>query len=261
MSFICPLCAEPMDSIVVLQLHCINIHTRYFVSCRWCTMPFSSQDMLQQHAAGCKKFDKERPREGDVNTSAYIKDDRCAPCEWPFDSYEAALKHYKVRHLNYKYVCVECQECFDVHKHLERHYVYEHPRPCTSAQALSSRAVPSTSTAMSPSLSNGNDSTTSVSDQPNSANTRAKQKNPFTELARSEQLSYRMAFQKNRCYGCKIQFTIVDETAQHFKTVHNTKVHFCRDCNHMYLLRSNRKKHNCTKRQHSATVSQSELDK
>lgn len=255
MSFICPLCTKTRDSISDLQSHCMIHHRRDFVSCPWCTMPFSSQRMLGQYSAGCEKYDKNRPREGDIDAE-YILDNCCAKCECRFPSYEAALKHYKEQHLNYRYVCVKCQQCFDVHENLERHYTVEHPRPCTSAEALSSRALPSTSAAMSPSLTNGNDSTTSANDQPNSTDSHAKQKKTFADLTISKQISYRRGFQKNRCNICCKQFPTVDDIVRHLESDHNTEVHPCRRCNRMFLLRSRRDNCKCTKRQISATVSQ-----
>lgn len=212
----CPVCPYSDNSITIMQVHCINVHPRGFVTCPWCTAPFGTISALKCHREQCSKFNKRDPREGDVNHRvALLTNNKCSLCEGRFHTQETAIRHYKELHLNFVYFCGVCKQHFEKLSNMKKH------------EAESHRKTPTDSFAASP----------------------ANRKRIVADVSLSEKRCFTKWFNSKRCYDCKIGFESIAEVSEHFKMEHHTTYYDCDECGNAYLSLGARCKHKKLKHQ------------
>lgn len=242
----CPVCDFPEEAVEWMHVHCILKHPKEFVTCPWCTVPFASLRALQNHTKECPALNKNELREGKIKLS-FVNDVQCLWCEGRFATHLDAMKHYKHQHLNYSYICPECNTYFQQNVNLDKHYAESHPKasvpmdqPISSVRSrrlVSKRAV---SAAVNSNTDNG------------LANpwTAIKKKSIVSEVAMSTKTKFMKWFNQKRCFECKLDFETTPEIEEHFQMEHQTAVFICDDCNNAYLSASSRYRHRSLK--HSA---------
>lgn len=225
----CPVCDFPEEAIEWMHVHCILKHPKEFVTCPWCTVPFASLRALQNHTKECPALNGNELREGKIKLS-FVNDVQCLWCEGRFATHQDAMKHYKHQHLNYSYICPECNTYFQQNVNLDKHYAESHPNVSVSTN-------PSTASAPSRQLVPKKAASTAVNSK----------KSIVSEVANSKKRKFMKWFNQNRCIECELDFETTQEIEEHFQVEHQTSVFICDECDNAYLSANARYRHRTVK--------------
>lgn len=233
MVFNCPSCPRSRESLSMLHMHCMVAHPKQIFTCPWCTVPFGTLQALQKHGGDCRKLEQREvkaPREGEID-EFFIHFNECQVCDCKFTSNEEAIKHYKVEHLNFTYICDMCKMSFSQSCDLKIHYVL-----CGTNATLPSEA---SKTAM---VSNGCSGTQKKQTKGISA-CHVEYGTAHEDCAADAMLndSELIEFYDEYCMECEMEFENSRKFAEHFDAEHDVFV--CTTCKVGFMEPALLKKH------------------
>lgn len=199
----------------------------------WCTAPFSTLGTFQSNAPNCTALAKNSPREGEFNT-VLVNNDMCLLCQRRFDSAEAAIKHYKVQHLNFCNIC-------NVSNTYCQHNATSHPKsnvsmevsPVPSPQAATTRPGQNKRTA---SIVTADSSETPAACPP-------AKKPAFKSTSKSRKRTAMSFVNISYCRECRTNFASLNEILKHYQIEHDTNVYPCSHCHRGFLSCAGRSRH------------------
>lgn len=204
----------------MLHMHCMVAHPKQIFTCPWCTVPFGTLQALQKHGGDCRKLEQREvraPREGEID-EFFVHFNECQVCVCKFNSNDDAIKHYKVEHLNFTYICDMCKMNFSQSCDLEVHYVICGTNPTLPSEA-SKTSIVSNGTSASQ-----NKGTKVINACHVDCGTRNKDCGADAMLNDSELIE----FYDEYCMDCEMEFNSSREFAEHFDAEHDIFV--CSAC-------------------------------
>lgn len=216
MGFNCPSCPRSRESLSMLHMHCMVAHPKQIFTCPWCTVPFGSLQALQKHGGNCRKLEQREvkaPREGEID-EFFIHFNECQVCDCKFTSNDEAIKHYKVEHLNFTYICDMCQMNFSQSGDLDIHYVV------CGADPTSPSTASKTATAFNGSSSSQIKGIQNISACHVDCDAASEDCAAAAMLNDSELIE----FYDEYCMECEMEFENSREFAEHFDAEHDVFV-------------------------------------